>query len=166
MRWRGLRANPASLSVCRPSGLWEAATCTHKDNAVQQSTSTTNCGCWWCGVDSMCYVQLVTASLYCSFLKTTLRSQPALSVADPQTSPPALPLQRERELANKDKYNKCNRVQVLQQQTAAEDVPFFGGQIFQSLGLVSIDRSVVAALLSTTPRLTPRSSANDLAPLH
>ena len=46
------------------------------------------------------------------------------------------------------------------------DSPFYGGQIFQSQGLVSIDRSVVAALLSTTPRLTPRSSANDLAPLH
>ena len=31
-------------------------------------------------------------------------------------------------------------------------------------GLVSIDRSVVAALLGTTPRLVPKSSANDLAP--
>ena len=30
-------------------------------------------------------------------------------------------------------------------------------------GLVSIDRSVVAALLGTTPRLVPKSSANDLA---
>ena len=46
------------------------------------------------------------------------------------------------------------------------DSSFLGGQIFQSQGLVSIDRSMVAALLSTTPRLTPRSSANDLAPLH
>ena len=44
--------------------------------------------------------------------------------------------------------------------------PSQGGQIFQSQGLVSIDRSMVAALLSTTPRLTPRSSTNDLAPLH
>ena len=38
------------------------------------------------------------------------------------------------------------------------------GQIFQSKGLVSIDRSEVAALLSTTPRPKPRSSTNDLAP--
>jgi hypothetical protein len=44
--------------------------------------------------------------------------------------------------------------------------PSQGGQIFQSQGLVSIDRSMVAALLSTTPRLTPKSSTNDLAPLH
>lgn len=40
------------------------------------------------------------------------------------------------------------------------------GQITQSKGLVSIDRSEAAALLSTTPRLRPRSSTNDLAPLH
>ena len=40
------------------------------------------------------------------------------------------------------------------------------GQISQSKGLVSIDRSEAAALLSTTPRLRPRSSTNDLAPLH
>jgi hypothetical protein len=50
--------------------------------------------------------------------------------------------------------------------TDRQDSPFCGGQIFQSQGLVSIDRSMVAALLSTTPRLTPRSSANDLAPRH
>lgn len=31
-------------------------------------------------------------------------------------------------------------------------------------GRVSIDRSMVAALLSTTPRPVPRSSADDLAP--
>ncbi len=37
-------------------------------------------------------------------------------------------------------------------------------QIFESQGRVSIDRSKVAALLSTTPRLQPRSSTNDLAP--
>ena len=47
-----------------------------------------------------------------------------------------------------------------------QDSPFSGGQILQSQGLVSIDRSMVAALLSTTPRLAPRSSANDLAPQH
>ena len=40
------------------------------------------------------------------------------------------------------------------------------GQISESKGLVSIDRSKAAALLSTTPRLKPRSSTNDLAPLH
>ena len=33
------------------------------------------------------------------------------------------------------------------------------------VGLVSTDRSVVAALLSTTPRPVTKSSANDLAPL-
>ena len=37
------------------------------------------------------------------------------------------------------------------------------GQIRQSKGLVSIDRSVVAALLRTTPRPRPKSSAIDLA---
>lgn len=46
------------------------------------------------------------------------------------------------------------------------DVSVLCGQISQSKGLVSIDRSEAAALLSTTPRLRPRSSANDLAPLH
>lgn len=46
------------------------------------------------------------------------------------------------------------------------DMPVQSGQISQSKGLVSIDRSVVAALLSTTPRPRPRSSTNDLAPLH
>ena len=46
------------------------------------------------------------------------------------------------------------------------DVSFSRGQISQSKGLVSIDRSEAAALLSTTPRLRPRSSTNDLAPLH
>ncbi len=49
---------------------------------------------------------------------------------------------------------------------SSEDVSVLCGQIFQSKGLVSIDRSEAAALLSTTPRLRPRSSANDLAPLH
>ena len=39
-------------------------------------------------------------------------------------------------------------------------------QIYQSQGLVSIDRSEAAALLSTTPRLRRRSSTDDLAPLH
>ena len=39
------------------------------------------------------------------------------------------------------------------------------GQICQSEGLVSIDRSEAAALLSTTPRLRTRSSTNDFAPL-
>ena len=39
-------------------------------------------------------------------------------------------------------------------------------QIYQSQGLVSIDRGEAAALLSTTPRLRRRSSTNDLAPLH
>ena len=39
-------------------------------------------------------------------------------------------------------------------------------QISQSKGLVSINRSEAAALVSTTPRLRPRSSTNDLAPLH
>ena len=33
-------------------------------------------------------------------------------------------------------------------------------------GLVSTDRSKMTALLSTTPRLKPRSSTNDFAPLH
>ena len=33
-------------------------------------------------------------------------------------------------------------------------------------GLVSIDRSMVAALLSTTPRLKHKSSTSDLAPQH
>jgi hypothetical protein len=36
----------------------------------------------------------------------------------------------------------------------------------QSKGLVSIDRSVVAALLSTTPRPRARSSTNDFTPPH
>ena len=40
------------------------------------------------------------------------------------------------------------------------------GQIPQSKGLVSIDRNENAALLSTTPRLRPKSSTSDLAPLH
>ena len=40
------------------------------------------------------------------------------------------------------------------------------GQIIESGGLVSIDRSKATALLNTTPRLKPRSSTNDLAPLH
>ena len=48
----------------------------------------------------------------------------------------------------------------------AEEVSVQSGQIFESKGLVSIDRSKAAALLSTTPRLQPRSSTNDLAPLH
>ena len=39
------------------------------------------------------------------------------------------------------------------------------GQISESKGLVSIDRSEAAALLSTTPRLRPRSSTNDFSPL-
>ena len=39
------------------------------------------------------------------------------------------------------------------------------GQICQSEGLVSIDRSEAAALLSTTPRLRTRSSTNDFPPL-
>ena len=38
------------------------------------------------------------------------------------------------------------------------------GQISESRGLVSIDRSVVAALLSTTPRPRARSSADDFTP--
>ena len=37
--------------------------------------------------------------------------------------------------------------------------------VIQSKGLVSIDRSEAAALLSTTPRLRTRSSTNDFAPL-
>ena len=45
------------------------------------------------------------------------------------------------------------------------DVSVLGGQICQSKGLVSIDRSEAAALLSTTPRLRTRSSTNDFAPL-
>ena len=52
------------------------------------------------------------------------------------------------------------------QQAPFEDVSVQSGQIFESKGLVSIDRSKVAALLSTTPRLQTRSSTNDLAPLH
>ena len=48
----------------------------------------------------------------------------------------------------------------------AGDVSVLSGQISQSKGLVSTDRSEVAALLSTTPRPRPRSSTNDLAPLH
>ena len=48
---------------------------------------------------------------------------------------------------------------------SAEDVSVQSGQIFQSMGLVSIDRSEAAALLSTTPRLRTRSSTNDFAPL-
>ena len=44
--------------------------------------------------------------------------------------------------------------------------PSNSGQICQSKGLVSTDRSEAAALLSTTPRLRPRSSTNDLAPPH
>ena len=40
------------------------------------------------------------------------------------------------------------------------------GQICESKGLVSIDRSEITALLSTTPRLKTRSSTNDLAPQH
>ena len=54
----------------------------------------------------------------------------------------------------------------VQGKTVKRDVSFCGGQISQSKGLVSIDRSEAAALLSTTPRLRPRSSANDLVPLH
>ena len=45
------------------------------------------------------------------------------------------------------------------------NVSVFSGQISESKGLVSIDRSEAAALLSTTPRLRPRSSTNDFAPL-
>ena len=45
------------------------------------------------------------------------------------------------------------------------DMSVQSGQIFQSKGLVSIDRSEAAALLSTTPRLRTRSSTNDFAPL-
>ena len=52
------------------------------------------------------------------------------------------------------------------QRPVAEEVSVQSGQIFESKGLVSIDRSKAAALLSTTPRLQPRSSTNDLAPLH
>ena len=48
----------------------------------------------------------------------------------------------------------------------ADDMPVQSGQIIESGGLVSIDRSKAAALLNTTPRLKPRSSTNDLAPLH
>ena len=44
--------------------------------------------------------------------------------------------------------------------------PSESGQILESKGLVSIDRSEAAALLSTTPRLRPKSSTNDFAPLH
>ena len=47
---------------------------------------------------------------------------------------------------------------------ALSEVSILGGQIRQSEGLVSIDRSEAAALLSTTPRLKPRSSAIDSAP--
>ena len=46
------------------------------------------------------------------------------------------------------------------------DASVQSGQISESKGLVSIDRSEAAALLGTTPRLRPRSSTNDLAPLH
>ncbi len=46
------------------------------------------------------------------------------------------------------------------------DVSVCCGQISLSKGLVSIDRSEAAALLSTTPRQRPRSSTNDLASLH
>ena len=49
--------------------------------------------------------------------------------------------------------------------TAAADASVQSGQICQSKGLVSIDRSEAAALLSTTPRLRTRSSTNDFAPL-
>ena len=45
------------------------------------------------------------------------------------------------------------------------DESVYSGQIGQSKGLVSIDRSEAAALLSTTPRLRTRSSTNDFAPL-
>lgn len=45
------------------------------------------------------------------------------------------------------------------------DASIQSGQISESKGLVSIDRSEDAALLITTPRLRPRSSTNDLAPL-
>ena len=45
------------------------------------------------------------------------------------------------------------------------DMSVQSGQICQSKGLVSIDRSEAAALLSTTPRLRTRSSTNDFAPL-
>ena len=48
---------------------------------------------------------------------------------------------------------------------SAADMPVYSGQICQSKGLVSIDRSEAAALLSTTPRLRTRSSTNDFAPL-
>jgi hypothetical protein len=46
------------------------------------------------------------------------------------------------------------------------DVSVHCGQICESKGLVSIDRREITALLSTTPRLKPRSSTNDLAPQH
>ena len=46
------------------------------------------------------------------------------------------------------------------------EVSVQSGQISQSKGLVSIDRSMAAALPSTTPRQCARSSTNDLAPLH
>ena len=46
------------------------------------------------------------------------------------------------------------------------DVSVHCGQICESKGLVSIDRSEITALLSTTPRLKTRSSTNDLAPQH
>ena len=51
-------------------------------------------------------------------------------------------------------------------ETSPGEASVQSGQISESKGLVSIDRSKAAALLSTTPRLKPRSSTNDLAPLH
>ena len=43
------------------------------------------------------------------------------------------------------------------------EMPVQCGQICRSKGLLSIDRSVVAALLGTRPRPQPRSFTNDLA---
>ena len=75
--------------------------------------------------------------------------------------------ERERERARRDtrpclQSARCSH--TVSRRLVASEVSILGGQIRQSEGLVSIDRSEAAALLSTTPRLKPRSSAIDSAP--
>ena len=83
-----------------------------------------------------------------------------LKIAQGKSDPPARP---RRSAWDAREVRPCHATQ--QFSFLVGDVSVQSGQIFQSKGLVSIDRSEAAALLSTTPRLRTRSSTNDFAPL-
>lgn len=83
------------------------------------------------------------------------------------TTPFAKPLGRERQkVAAASQQRRQQQQQTLTGCWGLTDVSVLCGQICQSKGLVSNDRSEAAAPRSTTPWLRTKSSVGDLAPLH